>query len=95
LEVCREAFDFPDWVGRNFDALSDALLDIRGRDGSGVVVVWDGWSPLARANRRVFDVAVSVFASRVDFDRGGPFAVLLRGPGPEDAEIPELDPHQT
>lgn len=93
LEACREAFDFPDWVGDNFDALSDALSDVRGRDGGGVLVLWDGWSPVARADRRVFDVALSVFSSRVDFERGGPFAVLLRGPGPDDTSVQDLDPH--
>ena len=31
---------------------------------------------------------------RVDFERGGPFAVLLQGPGPTDTDLPELDPHQ-
>jgi hypothetical protein len=39
-------------------------------------------------------VALSVFSDRVDFERGGPFAVLLRGPGPTDTDLPELDPHQ-
>jgi hypothetical protein len=93
LAACREAFDLADWGSKSFDALGDALSDVRGRDGGGVIVLWDGWSPLARADRRAFDVAVSVFSSRVDLERGGPFAVLLRGPGPEDASIPELDPH--
>lgn len=95
LDSCKAAFDFPDWVGHNFDGLGDALSDIRGSDGAGVVVLWDGWSPLARADRRVFDVALSVFADRVDFERGGPFAVLLKGTGPTDTDLPELDPHHT
>ncbi len=93
LDVCEQAFGFPDWVGRNFDALSDALSDVRGRDGAGVLVLWDGWAPLARANRRVFEVVLDVFASRVDFERGGPFAVILHGPGPTDTDLPELDEH--
>jgi hypothetical protein len=93
LQACTDAFDLDDSARRSFDALGDALNDVRGRDGGGVVTLWDGWSPLARADRRAFDVALSVFASRVDADRGGPFAVLLRGPGPEDANVPELDPH--
>lgn len=93
LDTCEQVFGFPDWVGHNFDALSDALSDVRGPDGAGVIVLWDGWAPLARASRRVFDVALSVFADRVDFQRGGPFAVLLHGPGPTDTDLPELDPH--
>jgi RNAse (barnase) inhibitor barstar len=92
LLACKEAFDFPDWVGMNFDALGDALSDVRTERG-GILVLWDGWSPLARADRRSFDVAVDVFAERVDFVRAGVFAVVLRGPGPTDTEVPELDPH--
>jgi Barstar (barnase inhibitor) len=82
-----------DWFGHNFDALDDALSDVRADDGAGVLVLWDGWAPLARSHRRVFDVALSVFADRVDFERGGAFAVLLHGPGPSDTDTPELDPH--
>lgn len=94
LDQCMAAFDFADSVGHNFDALSDALMDVRGPDGAGVLVLWDGWAPLARANRLVFDVALTVFGGRVDFERRGPFAVLLHGPGPDDTDLEELDPHQ-
>jgi RNAse (barnase) inhibitor barstar len=94
MAACHQAFELPDWFGRNFDALGDALSDVEpGDDQRGVVVVWDGWGPLARAERRVFDVAVDVFSARVDDERAGPFAVLLRGPGPEDTDLTELDPH--
>ncbi|MEP6666259.1 MAG: barstar family protein [Nocardioidaceae bacterium] len=93
LDVCEEAFAFPDWVGHNFDALADALSDVKPSDGGGVVVLWEGWAPMARAERRVFDVAVGIFSDRVDQERAGPFAVLLRGPGPDDTQLPELDPH--
>ena len=94
MQAAHEAFGFPDWFGRNFDALADALSDIQPADDQhGVVVVWDGWGPLARAERRVFDVAVDVFSGRVEYERAGPFAVLLRGPGPDDTDLVELDPH--
>jgi hypothetical protein len=93
LDTCTTAFAFADPV-RSFDALADALSDVRGPDGAGVIVLWEGWAPLARADRRIFDVALSVFGDRVDVERGGPFAVLLRGPGPTDTDLPELDPHQ-
>ncbi len=93
LDACEEAFAFPDWVAHNFDALTSALSDVRAPEDGGVVVLWEGWAPLARAERRVFDVAVNVFADRVDLERAGPFAVLLRGPGPDDVQLPELDPH--
>jgi hypothetical protein len=94
LDACEEAFAFPDWVAHNFDALGDALTDVKAPEDGGVVVLWDGWAPLARAARQVFDVAVTVFADRVDLERAGQFAVLLRGPGPDDVQLPELDPHR-
>jgi RNAse (barnase) inhibitor barstar len=94
MAACQAAFELPEWFGANFDALGDALSDVQpGDEQLGVVVVWDGWGPLARAERRVFDVAVDVFSARVDYERAGPFAVLLRGPGPEDTDLVELDPH--
>jgi RNAse (barnase) inhibitor barstar len=93
LDTCAGAFALPDGFGHNFDALGDALADVRSPDGPGVLVLWEGWAPLARAHRQVFDVALSVFADRVDSDRGGSFTVLLHGPGPSDTDLPELDPH--
>ena len=77
----REALDFPDWYGRNFDALADCLADVD--DGDGTVLLWDGWGTLARDEPRAFSVALSVLGTRVNADRGGPFAVLLRGDGPD------------
>ena len=89
LQACQDAFEFPEWFGRNLDALSDSLSDVRSQDGEGVVVLWDGWSPLARHDRRVFDVVLDIFSGRVEFERGGRFAVLVRGPGPDDSGLPE------
>ncbi|MGH3026107.1 MAG: barstar family protein [Nocardioidaceae bacterium] len=91
--ACRAAFDFPEEFAPNFDAFADELSDVRGDPDVGVVVLWDGWSPLARADRHVFAVAVDVLADRVGLERSSPFVVLLRGPGPDLPEIPELDPH--
>jgi hypothetical protein len=99
LRVCHESFGLPDRFGLNFDALADALGDVRGdrgvQDSEGVLVLWDGWGPFARADRHAFDIAVDVFASRVDLERAGPFVVLLRGPGPDDTDVVELDPRHS
>lgn len=92
LDACKQSFDLPDGVGHDFDALADALGDVRAHDGDGVVVLWDGWGPLAREQPRMFAEAVSVFAGRVGLERAEPFAVLLHGPGPGDVELPQLDP---
>lgn len=90
LAAVGEALGFPEWYGQNFDALADCLHDI-GSGTSGVVLLWDGWATLARADERAFSIALSVLGSRVHDDRGVPFAVLLRGEGPEVPGIPSLD----
>ncbi|MPZ51886.1 MAG: hypothetical protein GEU79_03995 [Acidimicrobiia bacterium] len=76
LDACREVFDFPDWTGHNYDALVDALRDVRG--DAGVLVLWEGWDNLARTNRSVFDTAYGILERRNEFVPGGPFSVLLR-----------------
>jgi hypothetical protein len=89
LTQVGEALNFPEWYGKNFDALADCLTDID--SGNGTVVLWDGWAAFARAEPRAFSVALSVLGTRVNADRGGPFSVLLRGEGPEVAGVPSLD----
>lgn len=91
LQACKATLGFEDLEEHSFDGLGDALNDVQPGDAAGVVVLWDGWGPFARADRHAFDVAVDVFDARVDTDRAGPFAVLLKGPGPQ-TDLPELDP---
>ncbi len=90
LAAVQSAFGFPDWFGRNWDALADSLSDVQHEKGT--VVVWDGWSPLARAQPPGFAVAVDILTQRAGSRRGGAFAVVLRGDGPS-IEVPDLDPH--
>lgn len=90
LKAVGAAFGFPDYFGQNFDALSDSLGDVDAGDSHGVVFLWDGWGPLARADQQAFSVALTVFGGRVNAERGGPFAVLLRGDGPE-IDVPGLE----
>jgi hypothetical protein len=73
----------------SFDQLSDALGDVDAPQHDGVVLLWDGWSPLARHDEQAFRVALSVFGGRTQAERGCPFAVLLRGDGPP-LDVPEL-----
>lgn len=83
LDRIGQAFSFPDHYGRNFDALADCLHDVVAGDSEGTILLWDAWGPFARAEERAFSVALSVLGSRVNADRGGRFAVLLRGEGPD------------
>ncbi len=90
LAAVGTALDFPDHYHQNFDALADCLHDI-GRAQAGVVLLWDGWGTLARADETAFNIALSVLGSRVNADRGVPFAVLLRGEGPPTPGVTSLD----
>ena len=89
LKATAAAFEFPDEFGENFDALADSLADVTAGDRNGIVLLWDGWAPFARADEQAFSVALSCLGSRVNAERGGPFAVLLRGEGPP-VDLPEL-----
>jgi hypothetical protein len=89
LKAAMHAFTFDDDRPASFDALSDCLADVEPRDAEGVVLLWDGWRPLARHDEQAFKVALSVFGGRAHADRGGKFAVLLRGDGPP-IDVPEL-----
>lgn len=89
LKTAAHAFEFPDERGANFDALSDCLADVDAPAKEGVVLLWDGWSPLARHDEQAFHVALSVLGGRANADRGCRFAALLRGQGPH-IDVPEL-----
>ena len=92
LDVCQEAFAFPEWVGRNFDALADACRRPRtGRRRRGRALGGLG----ATGARR--PTGVRRRARRVRRPGGlrarlAPFAVLLQGPGPTTPTSPELEP---
>lgn len=87
LEALAEALKFPDTFEHNFDALAEYLGRV---EGDPVVLLWDGWGPLARSDRRAFEVTADILASRTS-DGPCPMTVLLRGEGPEDVDVPSLD----
>lgn len=89
LKAAAAALDFADDRASSFDALSDCLADVDASGKDGVVMLWEGWSPLARHDEQAFHVALSVLGARANADRGSPFAVLLRGEGPH-LDVPEL-----
>ena len=62
-------------------------------DSEGWLLLWDGWGPLARHDERAFNVSLSVLGGRVNADRGGPFAVVLRGDGPDVLGVPSSTEH--
>ncbi len=93
LKATAAAFDISDPPGDSFDALGDSLADVDAGDREGIIFLWDGWGPLARADEQAFSVALSVLGGRVNAERGGRFAVILRGDGPR-LDLPELPTKQ-
>ena len=67
------------------DSLEDVRLDAG--EGTGTVLLWDGWSPLARHDEACFDEAVGLLRRRTQGE--GTYAVILRGEGP-DLDLEEL-----
>lgn len=85
VEAFAEALGVPGATGSDFDeALSECL---RTAAADQLVLLWDGWGPLARSDRASFDVAADLLAARAS---DGPVTVLLRGEGPE-IDVPSLD----
>ena len=70
--------------GTDMDAFSDCLDGI----SEPTVLLWDGWGPLARADEDTFNKIVDLLGKRAA--SSPPFAVLLRGDGP-DVDISSLD----
>ncbi len=76
IEACARAFAFPDWVGRNWDALADALGDLSWLPADGFLVTWQrqrvvtGWETVVEILER---------ATRQLERSGRPMVVLVRG----------------
>lgn len=72
-----DALELPDSYGHTMDALDGCLDDICG-EGQKMVLLWDAWSPLARAEQRTFTSAIETLRSR-----SSNMCVLVRGEGPD------------
>ena len=91
LECCADAFDLPISVVGTWEGLDACLRGLDLTDPEGLLVVWQGWAPLAETDPDAFDCALEVFrdACVAWHDDEVPGAVLLVGDGP-DTDLPEL-----
>jgi RNAse (barnase) inhibitor barstar len=82
LRRAARALNFPEWFGKNWDALNDCLTDLSWLSGRGWVIVLENSKDLASRKPQVFHSAVEVFQSANDYWRkaGKPFWVLFHGP---------------
>ena len=80
LKAAAAALEAPDSAAESLQALADAFdsLEVRQR---GLVLLWDGWSPLCRHDEDTFRRAVEVLRRKASSDTEK-FAVVLRGEGP-------------
>jgi RNAse (barnase) inhibitor barstar len=90
LESVGVALAFPGYYGVNLDALHDCLHGLRASGRRGTLLLWDGWGPLARADRRAFAAAIEIFRERSAATKRDAFTVLLRGDGPETPDLHSL-----
>jgi hypothetical protein len=85
FDRCAAALAFPQWFGRNWDALTDCLGDLSWLPGRGHVLLWDQYGVLARLDPKAWELACQKFSDAAEARQrtgAGPFFVLLRGAGP-------------
>ena len=82
LERISKAMRFPDWFGRNWDALADCLRDLSWLQGGGCVVVLEKAKHFAAGHRHEFDEAMDLLKEVSEYWRAEqrPFWVLVGGP---------------
>ena len=86
FERVAQALDFPDWFGRNWDALEDCLGDLSWRGAAGQVLLFEGY-PRGAELRQLLDVLRS--SAQYWAPRGRPFFAVLVDPRRELA-LPDL-----
>jgi hypothetical protein len=92
LDAIAATCGFPSGSGRNWDALADCLTDLSWLGPThGFLLLYDGWGMLARTEPEAWSATRSVFEDTCKHWAATQtaFAVLLRGPGPDD-DLTEL-----
>lgn len=79
LEQLASALAFPQWFGRNWDALEDCLGDLAWRAGDGHVLLIEGFENLRARRPDDFGVLLDILASSAQYwqERGRPFFVAF------------------
>lgn len=77
----REAFDFPDYFGSNWDAFNDSFGDYE--LPKRLAVVWRHSDVFASRNLKVFGEAVAILHETFSALQGSQAIVVLTGRGPE------------
>lgn len=83
LAEIADALAFPAYVGKNWDALEEALRNLSWRTGCGAVIVWMHPDALLDAAPEAWETAVAILRDVADYwaAEGGVFALLAVAPG--------------
>jgi RNAse (barnase) inhibitor barstar len=94
LRRAARALRFPEWFGKNWDALNDCLTDLSWLDGKGWVIIFENAKGFAERRPEVFENAVEVFQAASDYWRraGKPFWVFFHGPSDWASSLERFDP---
>ena len=92
LDAIGRALDFPDYYGRNLDALWDCLTDLTGP----TALIWDDWEPFALLSLEDWSPILTVLTNRIVSELGGAFSVVFivraPAPAPDADEDPVAEP---
>jgi len=79
LDRTAAACGFPDWFGRNWDALFDCLTDLSWRPASGYLLLFEHADELQQHDRNVLDTVVGILddAARDWHERGKPLRAYV------------------
>ena len=94
LGRAARALRFPEWFGKNWDALNDCLTDLSWLDGNGWVIIFENAKAFADRKPQLFENAVEVFHAASDYWRraGKPFWVLFHGPSDWASSLERFEP---
>jgi RNAse (barnase) inhibitor barstar len=67
MERLQRALRFPEWFGRNWDALEDCLTDMSWHDDVGYVLLLTGGADLRRREKALFHTLVDVLKAAADY----------------------------
>jgi hypothetical protein len=92
LAALADRLPLPEWFGRNWDALNDALAELAWEQPNGVVLTLEHCGELAQADPETLETALEVFDSVAEgcYDEDIPFWVFVGGLDREAFDLPVL-----
>lgn len=92
LAAVAQALGFPDWFGRNWDALEDCLTDMSWQPAGGYVLILAHADEFLTADENGFALALRILQSAAEFWRGDgiPFWTLVELHSSGTAFLPDL-----